>query len=195
MMTSRAPLTPITHMAKQAGDTGVHWYAIQTYSGYEHSVAKAIRQRIETMNMHDFIFDTMVPEETEIVIKKGEKKEEKKKLFPGYVLVKMKVTDESWYVVRNTPNVTGFVGSGVIPVPLTDEELMSITGRMQVDDKKFKEIFEKGQVITITEGPFMGHDGVVTVVDTDKGRVTASVSLFGRDTKVDLTFDQARRKV
>ena len=181
-------------MAKQTGDTGVHWYTIQTYSGYEHAVTKAIKQRIETMNMQDFIFDAMVPEETEIVIKKGEKKEEKKKLFPGYVLVKMIVTDASWYVVRNTPNVTGFVGSGVIPVPLTEEEFDVITQRVEKQDSKFKELFENGDIVTIIEGPFADHEGVVTQVDSDKGKIIASVSLFGRETPVELTFNQAKKK-
>src|SRR3989338_11548292 len=113
-------------MSKQARNTGRHWYVVHTYSGYEDAVREALLQRIESMNMQDVIFDVVVPKETQIVMKKGAPKEEKKRLFPGYVLVDMMVTDESWYVVRNTPNVTGFVGSGTIPVPVSADEFKII---------------------------------------------------------------------
>jgi transcription termination/antitermination protein NusG len=181
-------------MSKQIKDSGVHWYAIQTYSGYEDAVSKAIKQRIETMNMQDYIFDTLVAKEPEIILKKGEKVEEHKKMFPGYLLVKMLVTDESWYVIRNTPNVTGFVGSGVIPVPLTEDEFVVLTNRIKKTDAKFKQLFEKGDIITITEGPFIDHEGVIKQVDDQKGKITAFVSLFGRETPVELMFHQAKKK-
>ncbi|MFN7160484.1 MAG: transcription termination/antitermination protein NusG [Candidatus Gracilibacteria bacterium] len=181
-------------MAKQLQNTGRNWYAIHTYAGYEYAVERAIRQRIETYNMQDFIFDVVVPEETQIVIKKGEKKSEKKRIFPGYVLVEMNVTDESWYVVRNTPNVTGFVGSGNIPVPVSLEEFKMIKRRMGDKDNSFKIDFEMGEMVIITEGPFNTYEGTISEIDDNKGKVEVLVSMFGRETPVELDFTQIKKK-
>ena len=181
-------------MSKQAKNTGRNWYVIHTYSGYEDAVEKALRQRIETMNMQDYIFDVVVPKEKQIIVKKGERLEEMRKLFPGYVLVDMIVTDQSWYVVRNTPNVTGFVGSGTIPVPVSAEEFKVITTRTQEKDVKFKINLEVGDTIVILEGPFANYEGVVNKVDEDRGAVVVLVSLFGRETPMKLDFSQVRKK-
>lgn len=181
-------------MAKQLQNTGRNWYAIHTYAGYEYAVERAIRQRIETYNMQDFIFDVVVPEETQIVIKKGEKKSEKKRIFPGYVLVEMNVTDESWYVVRNTPNVTGFVGSGNIPVPVSLDEFKMIKKRMGDKDTSFKIDFEQGEMVIITEGPFSSYEGSISEIDENKGKVEVLVSMFGRETPVELDFTQIKKK-
>lgn len=181
-------------MAKQLQNTGKNWYAIHTYAGYEYSVERALKQRVETYNMQDFIFDVLVPEETQIVIKKGEKKAEKKRIFPGYALVEMIVTDESWYVVRNTPNVTGFVGSGNIPVPVTLEEFGVIKKRMGDKETTFKIDFSKGETVIITEGPFQSYEGVIAVVDENKGKIEVLVTMFGRETPVELDFTQIKKK-
>ncbi len=181
-------------MAKQIQNTGRNWYAIHTYAGYEYSVERAIRQRLETYNMQDYIFDVLVPEETQIVIKKGEKKAEKKRIFPGYVLVEMTVTDESWYVVRNTPNVTGFVGAGNIPVPVSLEEFGLIKKRMGKGETTFKIDFVRGETVTIIDGPFQSYEGDIESVDENKGKVEVMVTMFGRETPVELDFTQIKRK-
>jgi len=181
-------------VAKQIEGTGRNWYAIHTYAGYEYSVERALRQRIETYNMQDYIFDVLVPEETQIVIKKGEKKPEKKRIFPGYVLVEMVVTDESWYVVRNTPNVTGFVGSGNIPVPVTLEEFGMIKRRMGEQETSFKIDFSVGESILIIDGPFQNYEGIISTIDENKGKVEVLVSMFGRETPVELDFTQIKKK-
>ena len=181
-------------MSKQLSNTGRNWYAIHTYAGYEYAVERALRQRIETYNMQDYIFDVVVPEETQIVIKKGEKKAEKKRIFPGYVLVEMIVTDESWYVVRNTPNVTGFVGSGNIPVPVTLEEFRMIKKRMGDKENTFKIDFELNEMVFITEGPFQNYEGNISAIDENKGKVEVLVSMFGRETPVELDFTQIKKK-
>src|SRR3990167_8435433 len=152
-------------MPKQAPGTGRHWYVIHTYSGYEDAVREALLQRIESTGMQDFIFDVVVPKETQIVMKKGQPKEEKKKLFPGYVLVDMIVTDDSWYVVRNTPNVTGFVGSGTIPVPVSAEEWGVVKTRMGQQDAKFKVDFAVSDHVVVLDGPFVNYDGIIKSVD------------------------------
>ena len=182
-------------MSKQAKNTGKHWYVIHTYSGYEDAVCAALKQRIESMNMQDMIFDVIVPKETQIVVKKGKPKTEKKRLFPGYVLVSMIVNDESWYVVRNTPNVTGFVGSGTIPVPVSAEEFGVIERYLEDDNApKFKITLSKGDLVMILEGPFASHEGVIDEIDDEKGKVKVMISLFGRETPVELDFDQVKKK-
>jgi len=165
-------------MGKQAKNTGRNWYVLHTYAGYEDAVEKALRQRIDTLNMQDYIFDVVVPKETQIVIKRGEPVEEKKRIFPGYVLVEMIVTDDSWYVVRNTPNVTGFVGAGNIPVPVTPEEYGIIEKRTGGEQAKFKIDFKLGDHVTITTGPFINYDGMIDKVDTEKGKVKVLVTIF-----------------
>ncbi len=173
---------------------GRNWYAIHTYSGYEDSVEKALRQRIETLNMQDKIFDVLVPKETQIVMRRGKPVEIKKCLFPGYALVDMTVTDDSWYVVRNTPNVTGFVGSGNIPVAVTLEEFGVVQSRMGTDEPKFKSDFNSGDIVKIMKGPFATFEGKVDQVDTGKGKLTVLVTVFDRETPVELDFDQVIKK-
>jgi len=180
-------------MAKQPKQTDANWYVIHTYSGYEHAVKSALLQRIDTMNMQDKIFDVVVPEETEIEVKKGETQEIKKRMFPGYVLVNMIVTDDSWYVVRNTPNVTGFVGSGTIPVPVSDEEVERMRRRMGVKDAKYKSDFVLKENVKIIDGPFVGYDGAVSEIDDNRGRLKVLVSIFGRETPVELSFEQVKK--
>jgi transcriptional antiterminator NusG len=180
---------------KQAKNTGRNWYVIHTYSGYEDAVEKALRQRIETFNMQDLIFDVVVPKESSISIKKGSHVTEKIRMFPGYVLIDMIVTDDSWYVVRNTPNVTGFVGAGTIPVPVLPEEFDRIQRHSQQDEPKFKINFQVGENVQIADGPFKDCDGMIDAVDEKKGRVKVLVNVFGRETPVELEFGQVKKKV
>lgn len=179
-------------MAKQESQ-GRKWYVLHTYSGYEDAVAEALKQRIETMNMQDFIFDIIVPKETQIEVKKGEQKLVEKRMFPGYVIVNMMVTDESWYVVRNTPNVTGFIGSGTIPVPVSDDEIKRIRKRMGMKEPKFKANFAISEVVSITEGPFAGYQGTISEIDENKGKIKVLVSMFNRETPVELEFTQIKK--
>jgi len=181
-------------MAKQVQNTGKNWYVIHTYSGYEDAVKDALMQRIETMNMQDFIFQVVVPKEKQIVMKKGEPVEIEKCLFPGYVLVEMTVTDDSWYVVRNTPNVTGFVGAGTIPVPVSPEEWSIVEKHMGKKDAKFKITVEVGDQVTVLEGPFANYEGQIDDIDQEKGKVRVLISMFGRETPVELAFDQVKKK-
>ncbi|MBT4384180.1 transcription termination/antitermination factor NusG [Candidatus Peregrinibacteria bacterium] len=182
-------------MAKQARNTGRNWYVIHTYSGYEDAVREALLQRIESMNMQDAIFDVIVPKETQIVVKKGKPKTEKKRLFPGYVLVDMIVNDESWYVVRNTPNVTGFVGSGTIPVPVSGDEFGIIERYLHEDEApKFKITLSVKDLVMILDGPFATYEGVVNEIDEEKGKLKVMISIFGRETPVELDFDQVKKK-
>ncbi len=185
---------PKLMLGKQPKNTGRNWYAIHTYSGYEDAVAEALQQRIETMNMQDYIFDVVVPKESQVVIKKGQKITEKKKLFPGYVLVEMTVTDKSWYVVRNTPNVTGFVGSGTVPVPVSAEEFKIIKRRMGEQEPKFKIDFSVGENVVITDGPFSNYEGLIDKIDEDKGKLRVMISMFGRETPIELDFTQVKKK-
>lgn len=181
-------------MGKQDPSAGRNWYVIHTYSGYEDSVAAAIKQRSESFNMHDYILDVRVPKEKQLVFKKGEPTEEERKLFPGYVLVDMIVTDESWYLVRNTPNVTGFVGSGNIPVPVTPEEYGVIERRVGEQAAKYKSDFQVGDLVVIIDGPFKNYDGTVNSVDINKGKLTVLVIIFDRETPVELDFTQVKKK-
>lgn len=181
-------------MGKQAKNTGRHWYVVHTYSGFEDAVRSALLQRIETMNMQDTIFDVVVPKLTEIVMKKGQPKEEKKRIFPGYVLVDMSVTDESWYVVRNTPNVTGFVGAGTTPVPVSEDEWKVIKKHMGEAEPKFKIDFSVGDHVQVLDGPFATYEGLIDKIDDEKGKVKVLITIFGRETPVELDFVQVKKK-
>jgi len=172
---------------------GRNWYVIHTYSGYEDAVAHNLKQRIESMGMDDKIFNVVVPTEKKIKIKSGKRTVVEDKIYPGYVLVEMVVTDDSWYVVRNTPRVTGFVGSGTTPTPIATEEIETIMKRMGVEEPKFKVDFKAGDAIKITDGPFKDFDGKVSEIDVEKGKVKVLVSLFGRDTPVELDFLQVKK--
>ena len=180
-------------MPKQIQHSSCHWYAIHTYSGYEENVAENLRQRIESMGMSDKIFDVLVPTEKRIKIRNGKRRTITEKIFSGYVLVKMKVTDDSWYVVRNTPNVTGFIGAGTIPTPLSDKEIESIKKRMGVSEPKYKIDVNIGSPVKINDGPFKNFEGKVSSIDEDRGRVKVLISVFGRETPVELDFLQIKK--
>lgn len=169
------------------------WYVLHTYSGYEDSVVHNLKQRIESMGMEDKIFDVMVPKEKKIKIKDGKRATVEEKIFPGYVLVDMIVTDDSWYVVRNTPNVTGFVGSGTIPTPVIEKEMKEIEKRMGVEEPKYKIDFRTGDLVRIIDGPFKDYEGKVSEIDEAKGKVKVLVSIFGRETPVELDFLQVKK--
>ena len=176
---------------KQSGER--NWYVIHTYSGYEEQVADSLEQRIESLNMQDKIFDVIVPKEKQIEIKNGKRKTVEKRVFPGYVLVDMIVTDDSWYVVRNTPNVTGFIGFGVRPTPMSKEEIDRIKKRMGVEEPKFKVDFKIDDLVKITDGALKGFEGKIEEVDQDRGKIKVLVNMFGRETPVTLDFLQAKK--
>ncbi|MBL7045303.1 MAG: transcription termination/antitermination protein NusG [Parcubacteria group bacterium] len=180
-------------MAKQDTAQNRNWYAIHTYSGYENAVKRNLSQRIESLGMEDKIFEVIVPTEKQIKIKGGKRVEEDEKIYPGYILVDMIVDDDSWYVVRNTPRVTGFVGSGVHPVPLAKSELDSLLKRMESDDVKHKIELAVSDAVTIIDGPFKEMDGKVAEVDNDRGKIKVLVSMFGRETPVELDFLQVKK--
>lgn len=170
-----------------------NWYVIHTYSGYENKVKANLEKRIESMNMEDKIFRIMVPMEDEIEIKNGKKKITKKKIFPGYVLIEMLMTDDSWYVIRNTSGVTGFVGTGSKPIPLHEGEVKHILKQMGVEEPKTKVDFELGQNVRINSGPFENFIGNIEEIYPDKGKVKVLVSMFGRETPVELEFGQVEK--
>ncbi|MDD3887768.1 MAG: transcription termination/antitermination protein NusG [Patescibacteria group bacterium] len=180
-------------MPKQIGPKERQWYVLHTYSGYEENVSENLKQRIESMNMQDKIFNVLVPKEKKIKIKNGKRKTVEEKVYPGYVLVEMIVTDESWYVVRNTPNVTGFIGSGTIPLPISEKEYESLKKRMGVEEPKFKIDVAVGETVKITDGPFKDFDGKVNKIDEEKGTVKVLVNMFGRETPVELDFLQIKK--
>lgn len=180
-------------MAKQTQNFGRSWYVLHTYSGYEDNVSRNLRQRIESMGMQDRIFDVMVPKEKKIKIKGGKRYVVEERIFPGYVLVDMIVTDDSWYVVRNTPNVTGFIGLGTTPTPIDPKELGMIQKRMGMSEPKFKIDITKGEAVKIVDGPFKNFDGKVNEVDDEKGKVKVLVNIFGRETPVELDFLQIKK--
>ena len=180
-------------MVKNRYDSARQWYAIHTYSGYEEQVADSIKQRAQTIDMADKIFDAMVPKEKQIQIKNGKRRIVDAKIFQGYVLVEMKLTDETWYIVRNTPGVTGFVGSGTSPTPVSDAEMNKIKKRMGVEDPKHQIDFSEGEVVNIIDGPFKGFEGAVSEIDTAKGKLKVMVSMFGRDTPVELDALQVKK--
>ena len=169
------------------------WYAIHTYSGYEEKVADSIRQRIQTIDMADKIFDCLVPKEKQIQIKNGKRKVVDEKIFQGYCLVEMRLTDETWFIVRNTPGVTGFVGSDNTPTPVSESEIRKIKKRMGVEDPKHQINFKVGEVVNIIDGPFKGFEGAVSEIDTTKGKLKVMVSMFGRDTPVELDALQVKK--
>jgi len=180
-------------MARQHTTGERSWYAIHTYAGYEDAVARNLKQRVESLGMEDKIFAVIVPTEKKIKVKRGKRVEEEEKIYPGYVLVDMIVTDDSWYVVRNTPRVTGFVGSGVHPVPLRQDEIDELFGRMNADTPKHAIDLQKGDVVTIIDGPFKEFEGKVSEVDEERGKVKVLVSMFGRETPVELDFLQVKK--
>ncbi|MFS0865303.1 transcription termination/antitermination protein NusG [Fredinandcohnia sp. 179-A 10B2 NHS] len=173
-----------------------NWYVVHTYSGYENKVKANLEKRVESMAMQDKIFRVVVPEDEETDIKNGKKKIVKKKVFPGYVLVELIMTDDSWYVVRNTPGVTGFVGSsgsGSKPTPLLPEEVTFILKRMGMDERPMEVDFELKETVRVNEGPFTNFTGAIEDLDLDKRKVKVLVNMFGRETPVELDFSQIEK--
>jgi transcriptional antiterminator NusG len=170
-----------------------NWYVVHTYSGYENKVKTNLEKRVESMGMADKIFRVVVPEEEETEIKNGKKKVVKRKVFPGYVLVEIVMTDDSWYVVRNTPGVTGFVGSagsGSKPTPLLPEEVTVLLKRMGVEEARIDVDYEIGETVRVKEGPFANFTGSIEEMDKDRSKLKVLVNMFGRDTPVELDFTQ-----
>lgn len=174
-------------------DNSKQWYAIHTYSGYEEKVAESIRQRAESLDMNDKIFQVLVPKEKMIEVKNGKRKVVEKRIFQGYVLVQIKMSEDAWYIVRNTPSVTGFVGSGTEPSPVSDDEMEKIMKRMGREEPKHKIDFNVGEVVNITDGPFKGFDGTINEIDAAKGKLKVLVNMFGRETPVELDSLQVKR--
>ncbi|MHB0856703.1 MAG: transcription termination/antitermination protein NusG [Anaerolineae bacterium] len=169
------------------------WFVVHSYSGYENKVKKNLEQRIESMGMQDKIFRVVVPTEEEVEIRDGQRRTSRRRVFPGYILVHMIMDDESWYVVRNTPGVTGFVGSGITPSPLSEEEVDKILRRMEVEQPRIKVSFRVGETVRIIEGPFADFMAVVDELYPDRGKVRVLVSFFGRETPVEMDFLQVER--
>jgi transcription termination/antitermination protein NusG len=189
-------LTGASEAAASSNDDGAtkkRWYVVHTYSGYENKVKANLEKRIETMEKEDKIFRVVVPIEEEMEIKDGKRKITKRKVFPGYVLVEMLMSDDSWYVVRNTPGVTGFVGSGSKPIPLQPAEVRSILRQMGVDEPRPKVAYSLGESVRVTAGPFEGFVGVIREIHADKGKLRVFVSMFGRDTPIELDFGQVEK--
>lgn len=183
-------------MAKQELRGERNWYAIHTYAGYENAVMRNLKQRIDSLGMNDKIFSVVVPTEKKIKIKAGKRVEVEEKVYPGYVLVDMIVDDNSWYVVRNTPRVTGFVGAGVNPVPLNKQEVDDLFGRMEKAEGKggaHQIDIEVDEIVRIADGPFKDLEGKVNDVDRERGKVKVLVSMFGRETPVELDFLQIKK--
>lgn len=173
-------------MAKQQIEQERNWYVLHTYSGYEDAVAKNLKQRIESLGMEDKIFNVIVPKEKKIKIKNGKRKTVEEKVYPGYVLVEMVVTDESWYVVRNTPRVTGFLGSGTTPLPVSKKDIDELMGKIEKDVAEFTIDVAIGDIVKIADGPFKGFEGKVSEIDQARGKIKVLVNMFGRDTPVEL---------
>jgi len=180
-------------MPKQKLPKERRWYVIHTYSGYEDAVARNLKQRIESLGMEDKIFNVLVPKEKKIKIRGGKKEIVEEKIYPGYVFVEMIVTDDSWYVVRNTPNVTGFVGSGTTPIPVSEKEMEELLKRIEVKEPQYKIEVKVGDLVKIIDGPFKDFDGKVAQVDEERGKVKVMINLFGRDTPVELDSLQIKK--
>lgn len=186
--------TPSTS-SSPSGNDELRWYVVQTYAGYENKVTKNLLNRIAQHEMQHVISDVIVPTEEEIEIKNGQRRTVLRKIYPGYVLVRMALTDDAWYMVRNTPGVSGFVGNGNKPTPLDEQEVRSILRRMETVEPKVKVTYQVGQTIKIIDGPFTDFEGVVDSIDQERGRVRVLVSFFGRETRVDLDFLQVTKGV
>jgi transcriptional antiterminator NusG len=172
----------------------VQWYAVHTYSGYEEAVARYLKQRVASLSMEDKIFEIIVPTEKRIKVKGGRRETIEEKLYPGYVLVKMILTEDSWYVVRNTPRVTGFVGAdNTKPTPLSKDEVDSLLVRMGKEETKFNFDLKVGDLVKITDGPFKEYDGKISEIDEERGRIKVMVPVFGRDTAIELDSLQVKK--
>ncbi len=180
-------------MAVNRYDDTRAWYTISTYSGYEDKVAESINQRVGSPEFEGKIFDAIVPKEKRIEIKNGKRKVVDRKIFQGYVLVEMCLSDETWYIVRNTPGVTGFIGNGTQPTPVSEKEIAKIKKRMGVEDPKYSVNYEIDEVVSIIDGPFKGFEGTIAEIDTQKGKLKVMVSMFGRETPVELDALQVKQ--
>jgi transcriptional antiterminator NusG len=180
-------------MAKQTVSQERSWYVIHTYVGYEEAVAKSLKQRIEALGLEGKIFNVIVPKEKKVKIKNGKRQTVEEKIYPGYVLVEMMVTDDSWYVVRNTPNVTGFVGVGTTPIPVSKDEIDNLKRRMELEEPQHKIEFNPGDPVKIVDGPFRDFDGKVSEIDSERGKVKVLVNIFERDTPVELDVLQVKK--
>ncbi len=180
-------------MAKQTLNLGRRWYVLHTYSGYEENVKRNLEQRVESFMMGDKIFNVLVPKEQKIKIKNGKRTTLEEKIFPGYVLVEMVVTDDSWYVVRNTPNVTGFIGSGTTPTPIDQKEVEQLLKRTSAVASQHKIDVEVNDVVRINDGPFKNFEGKVSHVDSERGKIKVLVTMFGRETPVELDALQVKK--
>lgn len=169
------------------------WYVLHTYSGYEEGVADNLRQRVKSLGMEDKIFEVMVPKEKKIKVLRGKRKEIEEKIYPGYVFVNMIVNDDSWYIVRNTPNVTGFVGAGVTPRSVSKKEIKELKERISGREAEYKISLREGDSVHILDGPFKGFDGKVSEIDEKRGKIKVLVNMFGRDTPVELDALQVKR--
>jgi transcriptional antiterminator NusG len=184
---------PVSQPVVEEEEDGRAWYVVHCYSGYENKVRHNLEQRIETMGMKNLIFDVVVPTEEEIEVKDGKRRTLERRVFPGYILVNMIMTEESWYVVRNTPGVTSFVGMGNEPVPLRPEEVSSIIKRMEADAPRIKVTFKPGERVRIIDGPFNDFRGTVDEIDMERAKVRVMVNFFGRETPVELDFLQVEK--
>jgi len=199
--TEESETVPSPEKLPQSSDTSLHtegvdgpaWYVIHCYSGYENKVRHNLEQRIETMGMRDRIFDVVIPTQEEIEVKDGKRRTVERHIFPGYVLVNLLLSEESWYVVRNTPGVTGFVGMGNTPTPLRPEEVSQIIKRMEADAPTVKVTFKVGERVRIVDGPFNDFRGLVSEIDMERTKVRVMVSFFGRETPVELDFLQVEK--
>jgi transcriptional antiterminator NusG len=190
-----APLSTATAIMEPEPDDGRQWYVIHTYSGYENKVKKNLEHRIQALDLTGHIFRIVVPTEEEIEIRDGQRRNVQRKVYPGYVLIQMLMTDEAWYLVRNTPGVTGFVGMGTKPTALGKDEAAQILRQMEAEAPRVKVTYQRGQIVKITDGPFADFEGKVDDVNQEKGKVRVLVSIFGRETPVELDFLQIDRIV
>lgn len=180
-------------MGKQTLPQERNWYVIHTYSGYEDAVAKDLKQRIESLGMENKIFDVIVPKEKKVKIKRNKREVFEEKIYPGYVLVEMIVTDDSWYVVRNTPNVTGFVGAGTTPLPVSKAEIDNLKKRIGAEAPQHKIDVKVGDLVKVIDGPFKDFDGKVSEIDLEKGKIKVSINIFGRDTPMEVDSLQIKK--
>ena len=184
---------PDLSQVPQVEGDGRAWYVVHCYSGYENKVRHNLEQRIESMGMKNQIFDVVVPTEEEIEVKEGKRRTVERRVFPGYILVNMRLTEESWYVVRNTPGVTSFVGQGNTPLPLRPEEVSQIVNRMEAEAPRIKVTFKQGERVRIVDGPFNDFRGTVSEIDMERAKVRVMVNFFGRETPVELDFLQVEK--
>lgn len=178
---------------EEAASNEPRWYTIHTYAGYENAVERNLKQRIESLGMQHKIFEVVVPTEKKVKVKGGKRVVEEEKIYPGYILVKMVVDEDSWFVVRNTPRVTGFVGSGVTPVPMDESEVTSLMKRMGQEAPKHRIDLVKDDPVIINDGPFKDLEGKIGEIDEERGKVKVMVAMFGRETPVELDFLQIRK--